>query len=1212
MFHRLHNHAAILHAAAWFLGGAGLYAAGVPGEGPPVYTFHRDGVPVQYTLAVDEIVDVSANGGQTVRKVGKAEPFALIESTRLPAPGAVAKHLVFYPVGKEGVEAERTLLRGRLLVKLRPGASAEVLGQRLGAASVLPVPGSPDYAVLVFNSPAAVLENLEAAGQAPEVESAEPLLARKPNRDFIPDDPWFGFPGMDGTNYQWHLRNTGHVGGLAGTDANVTLAWEEHRGASATIAIVDDGLEIGHPDLAANIFLGQQVHFNWNTGFQNDPTPPNNFDTHGTAVAGVSAARGNNNIGVSGAAPEAKLIGLRLIAGFIDDFDVAQALSWRPNDVDISNNSWGPGGQTSSNLRYVSTIERNAIVQGVTTGRENKGIIYVFSAGNSAEYNDNSNYGAYPALPETIAVGAIADNGQRSYYSESGANLLISAPSNGGTLGITTTGFRGIQYDSDGDNVPDAYPLPTYINNFGGTSSAAPLVSGVVALMLDANPNLGWRDVQDILIRTAGKVDPTNADWIENAAGFHFNHEYGAGIVDAAAAVAESKNPERSNLGDRVKLTKLAMPIANIPDNNGNSVVAVLDFSDQPNIRVEHVEAVTSIIHGRRADLDVVLISPSGTQSRLAEFHTTSTEQSISDYPFLSVRNWGEGSQGNWLLRVTDRRTGIDEGVLNAIQLNVYGSVDPETPVPPVRPVLLSNRLIRGIQNRELEYRIETVGATGVTIVGALPAGLVFDPATNLIIGSPVNPGLVSTAITLIGPENSTNLELNFLIEPVQQALGQALEQDGRPFTGGGQGSWDFGFFTDDEPRTGPDDDYAVSPFLSNGQYAEFGTAVQADAGVGLGAGVVALFDWRVSSRPVDDRLWFSLNQTSPNWTAFIDGQPGWGTVGVRLATGTNSLRWKYQKGGTLSPVGADRGFVDFMRLRDWSDFLNDLRESAGSELNFVPTTPTLWLPVEDATATGGRSLTTSAVGNGQTVGLEAQVKGPGILTFRWKTQGSILDTLRLKRNGTLRSSIPGNNTVWADNEIPVPSGNWLFTWEYRRSENQTAGQNFAFLDDVVFERHFLYNSWVTDFFSEAEIGAGIANPGEDADGDGISNFVEYAWGTDPRSANGPSSRLPAISANPEGGLTLRFTVDFNLLDVAFTVQSTTDLASWENLFTVSTPAPVRANVPDGVAVPASVPAPVLNVETNGSLRTYELQIDEPFEDPFRFYRIEAKQVSPP
>ncbi len=1211
MFHRLHNHGAVFHAAAWFLGGASLYAAGLPGEELPVYTFHRDGIPARYSLAVNEIVDVSADGGQTVRKIGKAEPFALIDSTRIPAAGAVAKNLVFYPEGREGIEAERVLLRGRLLVKLRPGASAQTLAQRLGAASVLPVPGSPDHAVLVFNSPAAVLENLEAAGQAPEVESAEPLLARKAAPNFIPNDPLFG--GDGGTSYQWHLRNIGHIGGLAGIDANITTAWDDHKGSSVTIAIVDDGLEIGHPDLSANIFTvpGQQVHFNWNSGSQNDPTPPNDFDTHGTAVAGVSAARGNNGIGVSGAAPEAKLIGLRLIAGFIDDFDIAQAFLWRLNDVDVSNNSWGPAPQGPTTLRYVSTIERNAIVQGVTAGRDGKGIVYVFAAGNSALSNDNSNYGAYPALSETIAVGAIADNGQRSFYSEQGANLLISAPSNGGAQGITTTGFRGVMYDSDGDNVPDAYPNPDYINDFGGTSSAAPLVSGVAALMLDANPDLGWRDVQDILIRTARKVDATNADWIENAAGFHFNHEYGAGMVDASAAVAEAKNPERTNLGARVKLTKLVVPVADVPDNNGNSAVAVLDFSDQPNIRVEHVEVVASVVHERRADVDVVLISPSGTQSRLAEYHTTSDEQSISDYPFLSVRNWGEGSQGNWLVRVTDRRTGV-AGVLNAIQLNVYGSVDPETPVPPVSPVLLSNKLIRGIQGRELVYRIEAVGATGVTIAGTLPPGLVFHPATNQIIGIPTNPGLISTAITLVGPQNSTTTELNFLIEPVQQALGQALEQDGRPFTGGGDGSWDFGFFTDDEPRTGPDDDYAVSPVLVNGQYSEFGTTVQTGAGPGLGSGMVALFDWRVSSRPVDDRLWFSLNQTTPNWTAFIDGQPAWGTVGVRLATGTNTLRWKYQKAGSLASIGADRGFVDFMRLRDWDEFMSDLRESAGSGLDFSPTTSTLWLPVNDATATGGRSLTTSAVGNGQTVGLETQVKGPGILKYKWRTLGSNSDTLSLKRNGALRSSIPGNSTAWADNELPVPVGDWLFTWEYRRSVNQSSGQDFAFLDDIVYERHFLYDSWASDFFSEAEIQAGKAAPGEDADGDGLSNFVEYAWGTDPRSANGPSSRLPAISVNPEGGLTLRFTVDFNLLDVSFTVQSTTDLESWEDLLTVSTPAPIRANVPDGVAVPPSAPASVLNVEADDNLRTYELQIDEPFEDPSRFYRIEVKQVAPP
>ncbi|MFM9159887.1 MAG: S8 family serine peptidase, partial [Dolichospermum sp.] len=130
------------------------------------------------------------------------------------------------------------------------------------------------------------------------------------------------------------------------------------------------------------------------------------------------------------------------------------------------------------------------------------------AGGNGRGSLDNSNYDGYANSRYVIAVAAHRNNsnGVFSGYSEPGANLLVTAPSNGGTLGVVTTDLMG----ADGYN---GLTDQNYTNAFGGTSSATPLVSGVIALMLQANPNLTWRDVQHILVRSAEKNDPTNTDW---------------------------------------------------------------------------------------------------------------------------------------------------------------------------------------------------------------------------------------------------------------------------------------------------------------------------------------------------------------------------------------------------------------------------------------------------------------------------------------------------------------------------------------------------------------------------------------------------------------------------------------------------------------------------------------------------------------------------
>ncbi|MEZ6122842.1 MAG: S8 family serine peptidase [Planctomycetaceae bacterium] len=464
----------------------------------------------------------------------------------------------------------------------------------------------------------------------------------------IPNDPLFGD--------QWHLLNSGQGGGRVGADANIQTVWDNYTGQGVTIGIIDDGLQLDHPDLVANI--NTQIDYDWNGG-DTDPSPLLLADFHGTAVAGVAAGKGDNGIGVSGAAPDAELVGLRLISGPITDQDEAEALTFRDDVIDVYNNSWGP--VDDGTISRIGPQALAALQQAATTGRGGLGSIHTWAAGNGGDAtHDNVNYDPYANSRFTIAVGALTNSGVRSSYSDVGASLITTAYSNGGTLGITTTDLSG----------PFGYDATDYTNTFGGTSSATPLVAGVIALMLEANPNLTYRDVTDILVHTGERVDAQNSDWIQNGAGLWVNHEYGFGGIDAAAAVAAAETHRR--LGPEESWTSGVMSVAQ-PINDNAAVTNTITVPSGNPISMEYVELVFNATHSYIGDLEIVLTSPSGTRSVLAETRVEDNAGSYPNWVFTTARNWDESSVGDWTLTVTDQKTG-DTGTLNSFELRIYGT----------------------------------------------------------------------------------------------------------------------------------------------------------------------------------------------------------------------------------------------------------------------------------------------------------------------------------------------------------------------------------------------------------------------------------------------------------------------------------------------------------------------------------------------------------
>ncbi len=467
---------------------------------------------------------------------------------------------------------------------------------------------------------------------------------------------------------QWHL----HV------EQGIRLrgSWDVVTGKGINIAVIDDGLEVAHEDLAANAYpIDGNYHRNFNEGPENDPSPLKVEESHGTACAGLAAARGFNNLGVIGVAPEARLMGLRLIAGDSGDEETAKAFLWQPSDVVtyVSSNSWGPQDDGADQGR-LGPLAAEALRKAVTEHRGGLGTVFVFSAGNGREAGDDASYDQFSGNRFAIAVGAVNREGKPSSYSEQGMSVAVSAP--GGEMAppemIWTTYNSGADALAKlkGDQKTSEAPV-NYTDAFNGTSAAAPQVSGAAALMLEHNPNLGYRDVKEILMRTARRDGLSGGDdFVPNGGGFVFSHSFGAGVIDVARALVTAA--DWTNLGPLRVLSATAEGEAAIPDGEIAGATATLDFTGS-SLRVEHVEFTVDVEHGMRGDLGFVLISPSGMVS-VADPRPADEGKDFKEFTFTSVRHWGENSSGVWRVRAIDTKGNGTAGAMRKAAVRIYGT----------------------------------------------------------------------------------------------------------------------------------------------------------------------------------------------------------------------------------------------------------------------------------------------------------------------------------------------------------------------------------------------------------------------------------------------------------------------------------------------------------------------------------------------------------
>uniref|UniRef100_UPI0036D8DC6E S8 family serine peptidase n=1 Tax=Photorhabdus sp. RM322S TaxID=3342825 RepID=UPI0036D8DC6E len=513
--------------------------------------------------------------------------------------------------------------------------------------------GNPSASVVDLNS-----------GQTAPMRAAVTLLTPE-----VPLDPLAA--------QQWYL-----------SDANILPVWKDYTGKGVRIGQFEPGgkfatapeiFDINHPDLAANVDKA------WLQTQQTNGTLPNVVSNHATMVAGVMVAAKNNAGGV-GVAHDATLGGYYLANDGADLAGLGHMVSF-----DVANNSWGFTNDFAlssfqdGSINTAASLSMNA-QYAAANGRGGLGTVIVAAGGNNRAEGGNAQGSLTNNNRFSVEVGAINAQGDLSTlqigsspFSNPGASLLVSAP---GSNVVSTSHMlkteRGSTFGND-------------YTSMQGTSFAAPIVSGVIALMLEANPNLGYRDVQQILALSARKINDPSTEWRDNKShswnggGMHTSNDYGFGQVDARAAVRLAEAwMTQSTAANEYVYSASSGPL-------GKTLAAgetlTSSIAMNAGLNVEHVEIDFDAQVGRLGDLTLKLISPDGTQSILlnrqgkvpdgmpgaSATDLGSSQSGTFKYSFMSTHDFGERSVGNWTLQVTDSSSGLPV-TLNAWSLRLYGS----------------------------------------------------------------------------------------------------------------------------------------------------------------------------------------------------------------------------------------------------------------------------------------------------------------------------------------------------------------------------------------------------------------------------------------------------------------------------------------------------------------------------------------------------------
>jgi subtilisin family serine protease len=407
---------------------------------------------------------------------------------------------------------------------------------------------------------------------------------------------------------QWHLSKTVFEGKEINQSVEIEKAWAFTKGKGITIAIVDDGVDVTHPE-----FAGRIVHQRDVTMEINDGMPKKDDDNHGTACAGVAAGAGLPG-GASGTAPEAFIMPIRLSSG-LGSMAEANAFAWAAdNGADVISCSWGPtdgnwwdlSDPTHTKLTPLPDSTRLAMDYALTKGRKGSGCVILFAAGNG---NEDTRFDGYASNPNIITVAASNDTGKRSVYSDYGKSVWVTFPSGDFAFKV----FKHPSPIMAGIRTTDrvaasGYTPENYVNSFGGTSSSCPGMAGLVALMLAVNPKLTPPEVKEIIKNSCEVIDKSEGEYDANGHSIY----YGYGRINAGLLLKNTVKAGKSkeNTTPQIKeqslnsTTKTPQKQVNSPKTDsitpGPSVEGTVKFSSVGEVRLKQGELVGNFVSAKK------------------------------------------------------------------------------------------------------------------------------------------------------------------------------------------------------------------------------------------------------------------------------------------------------------------------------------------------------------------------------------------------------------------------------------------------------------------------------------------------------------------------------------------------------------------------------------------------------------------------------------
>jgi subtilisin family serine protease len=523
----------------------------------------------------------------------------------------------------------------------------------------------------------------------PEVLAAEPNILVQTEQHYKPRDPLY--------SQQWYLNHNGGKELAVASHISVEKAWDITRGLrSVIVAVVDDSFDLNHPDFqgSGKIVAPRDLK-------ENDflPLPNEKEASHGTACAGIALAE-ENGTGIAGVAPGCALMPIRS-TGFLDDESIENIFNWAiDKGASVISCSWG----ASAVYFPLSLRQRAAITRAASKGRNGKGCVILFAAGNANrpvngtvnEKNwpknilngDTDWLSGFAIHPDVIAVAASTSLNKKAAYSNWGVNISVCAPSNNAPPGISfqetdfvytqpaiASALPGLGMFTTDQLGAVGYDAGDFTSNFGGTSSATPVVAGVAALVLSANPDLTAQQVKRILEETADKiVDPDPDPQLGLRAGTYDGSGhcqwFGYGKVNAARAVQAAQQLDVTVSSAKRQVQGANSSPVEIPDNDQRGIKSGIAIAETS--LVKDIQVTLNITHDFLGDLEIYLIAP-GNQQVLLQSRTLGrrtslqTTYTVRSYPALK-QLLSLPTKGNWQLWLIDYAP-QDIGRLNTWEL---------------------------------------------------------------------------------------------------------------------------------------------------------------------------------------------------------------------------------------------------------------------------------------------------------------------------------------------------------------------------------------------------------------------------------------------------------------------------------------------------------------------------------------------------------------